>query len=189
MSRGHGFYPDDGRRVAGLHCRDLPRSCPGHAAVRAESCWSARSRAAARTNELDAAKRWHIIGSEEGFLVVFFERVVLGVPGVWWAEWSHKHPFGVVPAGGRHDHVSGDRAAQSCDRAWACRPAHADVSSAPGVWRPLPGLMVWLPGRPVMVVRPRRRRAGGRRGSAACGRSRWWRSSSRGAWRSRRRWH
>jgi hypothetical protein len=29
------------------------------------SCWSARSRVAARTNELDADERWLIIGSEE----------------------------------------------------------------------------------------------------------------------------
>ena len=66
-----------------------------------------------------------------------------GVPGVRWAEWSHKHPFGVLPvnAGGCHDHVSGDRAAQSCDRAGlvasSCR-----WSELPGVWRPFP---VWMP--------------------------------------------
>jgi len=34
------------------------------------------------------------------------------------AEWSHKHPFGgPAVVGGRHDHVFGDRAAQSDDRA------------------------------------------------------------------------
>jgi hypothetical protein len=49
-----------------LFIRDLPRGCPGHAAVLEGSCWSARSRAAARTNELDADERRLIIGSEEG---------------------------------------------------------------------------------------------------------------------------
>src|SRR6266699_2437566 len=39
---------------------------PGHAAVLEGSCWSARSRGAARTNELDAGERRLIIGSEEG---------------------------------------------------------------------------------------------------------------------------
>ena len=42
--------------------RDLPRSCPGHAAVWEVSSWSARSRVAARTNELDAGERRRIIG-------------------------------------------------------------------------------------------------------------------------------
>ena len=39
---------------------------PGHVAVREESSWSARSRAAARTNELDADERRTIMDSEEG---------------------------------------------------------------------------------------------------------------------------
>ena len=77
-----------------------------------------------------------------------YEGVVL-VPGAWLSEWSHKHPFNVAFTGGRHDHVSGDWAAQSCDRAGPGGPAHAAGASAPGVWRPLPGLMVclaWPPG-------------------------------------------
>jgi hypothetical protein len=44
---------------------DLPCSCLVHVAVREGSSWSARSRAAARTNELDADERRRIIGSEE----------------------------------------------------------------------------------------------------------------------------
>jgi hypothetical protein len=51
--------------VAGLGLtvvRDLPRGCPVYVAVWEESCWSARSRAAARTNELDADERRQIIG-------------------------------------------------------------------------------------------------------------------------------
>ena len=35
----------------------------------------------------------------------------------WLAERSRKHPSGAAPARGRHDHVSGDRAARSDDRA------------------------------------------------------------------------
>src|SRR5262249_28678660 len=44
---------------------DLSRSCLVHVAVREGSCWSARSRVAARTNELDADERRRIIESEE----------------------------------------------------------------------------------------------------------------------------
>jgi len=111
------------------------------------------------------------------------------VSPAWLAEWSRKHPSGARPAYWAGRHVFGDRAAQSCDRARPARPAHAAETSVPGAWRPSSGLRVcarlcrgcWFPERPA------RRRAGGRRGSAACGRSRWWRSSSRAAWRSRRR--
>src|SRR6185312_8361379 len=45
---------------------DLPRRCPGLLVARPGSSWSARSRAAARTNELDAGKRRKIIEGEEG---------------------------------------------------------------------------------------------------------------------------
>ncbi len=79
--------------------RGLPRSCPGYAVVWEVSSWSARSRVAARTNELDADERRRIIGSEEGFLSCWW-RGVVGVPGAWWAEWSRKHPFGVSPCSG-----------------------------------------------------------------------------------------
>jgi len=46
--------------------RVLPRSCPVQVAVLEESSWSARSRVAARTNELDADERRTIMDSEEG---------------------------------------------------------------------------------------------------------------------------
>ena len=54
---------------------------------------------------------------------------------------------------------------------------------------PVWGVLRWpcwhlVPPGPV----PGRWRAGARRGSAACGRSRWWRSSSRAAWQWPRRW-
>src|ERR1700746_2486976 len=86
---------------------DLPRSCPGSAAARPGSSWSARSRAAARTNELDAGKRREILEGEEGFLCgwLIWGRVL--VPGAWRAEWSRKPPSGVALVRGCHDHVSG----------------------------------------------------------------------------------
>ena len=72
---------------------------------------------AARTNELDADERRRIIGSGEGFLSCW-----------WWGRWRSRRMVGgvvsqapirrlVLQRAGRHDHVSGDRAAQSNDRA------------------------------------------------------------------------
>ncbi len=83
------------------------------------SSWSARSRAAARTNELEAGKRRRIIGSGEGVLTGAGFEGLCGCSRAWLAEWSRKHPSGVGPCelGRRHDHVFGDRAAQSDDRA------------------------------------------------------------------------
>src|SRR5205807_6349832 len=52
---------------AGLTVLLCPSSqLPGPAAARPGSSWSARSRAAARTNELDAGERRKIIEGEEG---------------------------------------------------------------------------------------------------------------------------
>ncbi len=52
-------------RRAGLTVlQDLPRGCLVYVAVREGSSWSARSRAAARTNELDADERRTIMDSE-----------------------------------------------------------------------------------------------------------------------------
>ena len=109
-------------RAAGLGCLFfwiLPRSCPGLLAARPGSGWSARSRAAARTNELDAGKRPKITGSGEG------GRLRFGLCGV--ACGFRCVAGGVVSQapirrrasvrGGCHDHVSGNRAAQSDDRA------------------------------------------------------------------------
>jgi len=44
---------------------DLPGRCLFHVAVREGSSWSARSRVAARTNELEAGERRRNIGSGE----------------------------------------------------------------------------------------------------------------------------
>lgn len=84
-------------------------------------CWrspaGARSRVAARTNELDSDERRTIMGSEEGFLRAGLCRgscVFPGVAGGVVSQAPIRRRAGV--AGGRHDHVSGDRAAQSEDR-------------------------------------------------------------------------
>ena len=85
-------------RRAGLTVlRDLPRSCLIYVAVRERSRWSARSRVAARTNELDADERRTIMDSEEGPFVLVYQESCLSP--AWLAEWSRKHPFGVRPAG------------------------------------------------------------------------------------------
>jgi hypothetical protein len=66
------------------------------------SGWSARSRAAARTNELDAGERREIIeGEEGGFGCGLACQGSRACPGAWHAEWSRKHPSGAAPACGR----------------------------------------------------------------------------------------
>ena len=65
--------------------------------MREGSSWSARSRAAARTNELDADQRRRIIGSGERIPFVLACEGRVAVPGVWLAERSRKHPFGMPP--------------------------------------------------------------------------------------------
>ena len=57
-----------GRGWGGTWCCGFPRGCPVVPVVRSGSSWSARSRVAARTNELDAGKRRKILESEEGWL-------------------------------------------------------------------------------------------------------------------------
>jgi hypothetical protein len=69
--------------------------------VREGSGWSARSRAAARTNELDAGERREILEGEEGPVCDWIVRGRVLFPGPWLAEWSHKHPSGAAPACGR----------------------------------------------------------------------------------------
>jgi hypothetical protein len=127
------------RRAGRTIFRDLPRSCPVTSPCGRGPVGDAGSRAAARTNELDADERRQVIGSEEGSFRA--GGGVAGVPGAWWAEWSRKHPFGVssCSGAGRHDHVSGDRAAQSNDRA---RPGGGRLMpqrrACPGLGDPLP---------------------------------------------------
>ena len=163
---------------------DLPRSCPGLAVVRAESSWSARSRAAARTNELDAGKRRKIVESEEGSFRGWLVGVACWFPELGWRSGlTSTHPAPRQRAGGCHDHVSGDRAAQSNDRARRWRRLMPQRRAHPGLGDP-PVFTAAAAAR--SCWRLACRRAGGRRGSAACGRSRWWRSSSRGVSRCRR---
>jgi hypothetical protein len=61
----------------------LPRSCPGSSrrAARGQS-WSARSRAAARTNELDAGKRRKIVKGGEGAGCDWIVRVACWFPAL-----------------------------------------------------------------------------------------------------------
>ena len=54
------------------------------------SGWSARSRAAARTNELHAGERRKIIGGGEGGRLRLACQGRVLVPGAWLAEWSRK---------------------------------------------------------------------------------------------------
>ena len=101
------------------------------------SGWSARSRAAARTNELDAGKRRKILEGEEGLVAVGFVRGRVRVPGRVAGGVVSQAPIrrraGV--RGGCHDHVSGTGLlSQMIERgagAGSCR-----VASAPGAWRP-----------------------------------------------------
>ena len=150
------------------------------------SSWSARSRAAARTNELDAGKRRKILERRGRARLRLAYRVALVFPerggrsGL-----ASTHPPPRQRAGGCHDHVSGTRAAQSMIERGAGRRLMPRGRARPG-----------LGGPPVVTAaaaarsrwRLASRRAGGTRGSAACGRSRWWRSSSPGVWRWPRGW-
>jgi hypothetical protein len=141
--------------------RDLSRSCPIYAAVREGSNWSARSRAAARTNELDADERRRIIGSEEEPFPVWLYEGSCAVPGVWQAEWSRKHPSGAAPVSRRgamtmcpgtgllSQMIERGRWAGSCRRSELARglvtlpvsvgvvvvvPASLVAAAAPGAW-------------------------------------------------------
>jgi hypothetical protein len=134
VKRAYDIGPVALRSVAGLGLtgfRDLPRSCLIHVAVLEGSSWSARSRAAARTNEVEVGDRRRIMRSgEDSFLLRFEGRgAVAGVAGgvVWLA------PIRRRAGARRHDHVSGDPAGQSDDRArrW---PARAARASSPGAW-------------------------------------------------------
>jgi len=161
------------------------------AAARPGSSWSARSRAAARTNELDAGKRRKIIKCEEGsYYVVSYAGVVCWFPVRGLAQWSRQAPIRHLRARGRgrHDHLSGtgllsqmierDADAGSCRRGERARGLVTSRSWGPSSRRVTHRRPGCFPGW----------RAGGRRGSGACGRSRWWRSCSRGVLRCLSRW-
>src|SRR5262249_16693032 len=107
------------------------------AAAREESSWSARSRAAARTNELDAGERREILEGEEGFFAVWPIRSCVLFPvrgGRSGLTSTHSTPRQC--AGGCHDHVSGDRAAQSNDRARRWRRLMPQGRARPGLGDP-----------------------------------------------------
>jgi hypothetical protein len=87
----------------------------GQAGAPAAPRWQAR----ARTNELGAGKRRPMIGSEEQPPAGLACAKVAGwFPGARGRRsGSHMHPFGACLVAGRHDRDSGDRAAQSGQRA------------------------------------------------------------------------
>ena len=155
-----------------------------HVAVLKGSSWSARSRGAARTNELEAAQRRRIIGSGEDPCCAGCEGVVVHPRPGWRSGLASTHPAPRERAGGCHDHVSGDRAAQSDDRARRWRRLMPQERECPGLGDP-----PVVTAATVLPCRwPACWPAGARRGSGACGRSRWWRSSSRGVSRCLGRW-
>jgi hypothetical protein len=101
------------------------------------SGWSARSRAAARTNELDAGKRRKIIGGGEGF--------VCGLAYAGSRAGSRCVAGGVVSQAPIRRRASVRAAAMTMCPGPGCSvrrpgaalaPAHAAGASAPGAWRP-----------------------------------------------------
>jgi hypothetical protein len=118
------------------------------------------------------------------FVLVLEWVVVHPRPG-WRSGLASTHPAPRQRAGGCHDHVSGDRAAQSDDRARRWRRLMPRSERARGFGDPpvvTAAVAVWSCPWPACPP------AGGRRGSAACGRSRWWRSSFRGVSQRSNRW-
>jgi len=147
---------------------------PDHAAVWEVSSWSARSRVAARTNELGADERRRIIGSEEGSLLCWWWGGRWCFPARGWAEWSHKHPFGVSPGvlagamtmcpgtGLLSHEIERGLVAGSCRRGERARGLVTPSRSVSVSWR-LRG-PCWRRCRRVMCLQPGRWRVGGRRG-------------------------
>ena len=149
------------------------------------SSWSARSRAAARTNELDAGKRRKIIEGEEGFGRGWIIRGRVRVPGAGWRSGlTSTHPAPRQCAGGCHDHVSGTGLLSHVIE----RGAGAGSCRRSELTRGLATLRLTAAAAACWHRRVPSRTAGARRGSPACGRSRWWRSSSLAVWRWPRSW-
>jgi hypothetical protein len=111
----------------------LPRGCWSFPAARPGSSWSARSRAAARTNELDAGKRREILGGGEGFGYAGSRAGSRCVAGGVVSQAPIRRRAGVRAAAmtmcpGPGCSVRRSSAAQA--------PAHAARTSVPGAWRP-----------------------------------------------------
>ena len=95
--QGARILPGDYARRAGLTVLlDLPRRCPVPSRRAEGSSWSARSRAAARTNEREAGERRRIMGTGEDNI-----RADLEGPRDChrrgWRSGSRKHPSGPAP--------------------------------------------------------------------------------------------
>src|SRR5579859_984921 len=135
---GARTWPGDyARRRAGLTVRldpssQLPGLPPcGRGQAGAPAAAQRRGRTSLRPASGGRSSR-----GEEGSFRGWLMRGRVLVPGEWWAEWSHKHPSGAAPVRGRHDHVSGDRAAQSEDRARRWRRLMPQERACPGLGDP-----------------------------------------------------
>ena len=154
--------------------RDLPRSCRITPLCGRCQAGAPRSRVAARTNELGADERRRIIGSEEGSLLCWWWGGRWCFPARGWAEWSHKHPFGVSPGvlagamtmcpgtGLLSHEIERGLVAGSCRRGERARGLVTPSRSVSVSWR-LRG-PCWRRCRRVMCLQPGRWRVGGRRG-------------------------
>src|SRR5262249_53193452 len=125
-------------------------------------------------------KRRKILEGEEGLVAVGLSGVAYLVPAFGMRSGlTSTHPAPRQRAGGCHDHVSGTGLLSHVIERGLLALLMPNGRAHPGLGDP-----------PVFTAaaaacRPRRfafQPAGARRGSAACGRSRWWRSSSRGVW-------
>ena len=111
---------------------------PPRGRVKLERPQPAPRQGAARTNEVDAGKRWPMIGGEEParWRVAGCRGPVAGSPVVCWpAEWSRMHPSGARSGGVRHDRdIRGPGCSVSIpSAAW---PAHAANRARPGLVTP-----------------------------------------------------
>ncbi len=102
------------------------------------SSWSARSRTAARTNELDADKRRKIIeGGEGAGCGLAYAGVVCVFPARGWRSGlTSTHPAPRRRSGGCHDHVSGTGLLSHVIERGAGRRAHAEGRAHPGLGDP-----------------------------------------------------
>ena len=137
---GVRIWPGDyARRRAGLTILLDPSSqLPGSCSPRGQgSSWSARSRVAARTNELDAGERRKIIEGEEGTGRGWIVRGRVLVPGAGGRSGlTSTHPAPPWRAGGCHDHVSGTGLLSHDDRARRWRRLMPQERAHPGLGDP-----------------------------------------------------
>jgi len=114
---------------------DLSRRCRVFPPRGRGSSWSARSRAAARTNELYAGKRREIIGGEEGPAAVWLIGGRVRVPGIVAGEVVSQAPIRRRASMRAAAMTMCPGPGCSVRRSSAARaPAHAAEASVPGAW-------------------------------------------------------